>query len=235
MKGFREESAFYQLRLKHLFKNILEIKPKHEEKYLQAMVHKSYAQISGLNIDNERLEFLGDAMYNAFCSEFVFRKYENNAEGKLTQLKSKLASRSFLNGLGKELGMNGLIKHNLDQESFRGSNLTGNALEALFGAIYLDLGNKRFRKMLHNVFQKYVDIEQVKVAEKDYKSLFWQYCQQIKQDIDLKSEEVVIDDRKQFKVSLTVEGLGEMTATAKNKKQAHQKASKLFLQKLGKL
>lgn len=235
MKAFREESAFYQLRLKHLFKNILEIKPKQEEKYLQAMVHKSYAQLHGLDIDNERLEFLGDAMYNAFCSEFVFRKYENNAEGKLTQLKSKLASRSFLNGLGKELGLNGLIKHNIDQESFRGSNLSGNALEALFGAVYLDLGNKKFRSMLNNMFQKYVDIEHVKVAEKDYKSLFWQYCQQLKEPIEVVAEEVVVGEKKQFRITLIVESLGAVDAIAKNKKLAQQRASKLFLQKLGKL
>jgi ribonuclease-3 len=235
MKAFREESAFYQLRLKHLFKHILEIKPRHEEKYLHAMVHKSYAQISDIDTDNERLEFLGDAMYNAFCSEFVFHKYENNAEGKLTQLKSKLASRSFLNGLGKELGLNGLIKHNLDQDSFRGSNLTGNALEALFGAVYLDLGNKKFRLMLNNLFQKYVDIEHVKIAEKDYKSLFWQYCQQLKEPIEVVAEEVILRDKKQFRITLIVESLGAVDATAKNKKLAQQRASKLFLQKLGKL
>lgn len=235
MKAFREESHFYQLRLKLLFKNILEIKPRDEKLYMQSFVHKSFMQYSNLAANNERLEFLGDAMYNAFCSEFVFHKYIDSDEGKLTQLKSKLASRNFMNGLARELGLLGLIKHNLDSESFRDSNLSGNALEALFGAIYLDLGNKRFKQMLELLFQKYVDIEHVKIAEKDYKSLFWQHCQQLKEPIEVVDEEVMVGDKKQFRITLIVESLGAVDAIAKNKKLAQQQASKLFLQKLGKL
>lgn len=235
MKAFREESHFYNLRLQYFFKNVVELKPKNGALYLQAFLHKSCRGTNAKSIDNERLEFLGDAVYNAFCIEYLYHTYPNKPEGALTQIKQKLASRSFLNGLAKELHFFGLIKHKLPSNNLLETDVPGNTLEAFFGAVYLDLGVVKFQKWLSQIFKRFIDIDKVIVAEKDYKSLFWMHCQSIKKEIQVSASELFLDGRKHYKITLSVDDLGEISADARNKKTAQQQASKLFLKKLGKL
>ena len=114
-----------------LFKQELSFSPKDELLYLDAFTHKSIAAKKSSN--NERLEFLGDAVLSSIVGEFLFTKYPEKSEGFLSQMRAKIVSREQLNSLGKKIG---LEEHLLFQKSTnKYKSLIGNAFEALFGAI----------------------------------------------------------------------------------------------------
>ena len=115
--------------------------PHHIEYYKIALLHSSIARRNekGKPMNNERLEFLGDAVLDAVVGDIVFRHFPGKREGFLTTTRSKLVQRETLNHLAKEMGINKLILSS-GHQSGHNSNMAGNAFEALVGAIYLDKG-----------------------------------------------------------------------------------------------
>ena len=114
----------------------------HDIKYYKiALTHKSSGQRNdkGRPLNNERLEFLGDALLDAVVGHIVFEHFENKREGFLTNTRSKLVSRETLGKLAQEMGLTELIQSNTSKRSHN-SYMAGNAFEALVGAIYLDQG-----------------------------------------------------------------------------------------------
>ena len=91
-------------------------------------------------LNNERLEFLGDAILDAVVADIVYKKFEGKREGFLTNTRSKIVQRETLNRLAIEIGLDKLIKYSARQSSHN-SYMCGNAFEALVGAIYLDRGS----------------------------------------------------------------------------------------------
>ena len=116
--------------------------PKNISIYEQALLHKSSSVKSeqGRLLNNERLEFLGDAILDAVVADIVYKKFEGKREGFLTNTRSKIVQRETLNRLATEIGLDKLIKYSARQSSHN-SYMCGNAFEALVGAIYLDRGN----------------------------------------------------------------------------------------------
>ena len=114
----------------------------HDIKYYKiALTHKSSGQRNdkGRPLNNERLEFLGDALLDAVVGHIVFEHFNNKREGFLTNTRSKLVSRETLGKLAQEMGLTELIQSNTSKRSHN-SYMAGNAFEALVGAIYLDQG-----------------------------------------------------------------------------------------------
>ncbi len=159
--------------------NILGFYPHNIQIYQQALRHKSCASsIGGHRINNERLEYLGDAVLGAVVADILYRHYRNKQEGYLTTLRSKLVKRETLNNLAVQIGLDKLV---LCSESIiigHHNHINGNAFEAFFGAIYLDRGyDYCMMFMEERIFQHYINIESVASREENFKSKFIEWCQ----------------------------------------------------------
>lgn len=149
------------------------------ELYKLALVHKS-ASITledGRQINNERLEYLGDAVIEAVTSDYLFIEYPDRDEGFLTQLRSKIVSRQSLNALAEQLGLDKhLISNNVQGASQK--HIFGDAFEAMMGAIYLDQGYNFVNRLLINrIFARHLDLARLTDSETDFKSRLIEWCQ----------------------------------------------------------
>ena len=162
--------------------DILGFYPRDIKYYQQALMHKSIGRRNdkGKPLNNERLEFLGDAILDAAVGDIVYRHYEGKREGFLTNTRSKLVSRETLGKLATEMGLSQLILsagHSNSHNSYVG----GNAFEALVGAIYLDRGYDACMWFWENrVLGKYIDLDKVAFKEVNFKSKLLEWSQKNK-------------------------------------------------------
>jgi ribonuclease-3 len=183
--------------------------------------------------NNERLEFLGDAILGTIVAEYLFKKYPNSDEGFLTKMRSKIVKRKSLNKIGDKMGLDVLLTEYNNTRLSR--SMLGNAVEALVGAIYLDrgyVGTKRFvvRKMLRN----YVNVHELESFDDNYKSQLLEWCQKNGQAVSYKLlARYKFEKRDRFKVAVMVNGKKMATADDFNKKSAEQTASEKAMQALG--
>ena len=150
---YGKDRAYYKI-----LKTIFGIVPNNIELYKLALIHRSASLFleDGTPINNERLEFLGDAVIETIVSDFLFIEYPEEKEGVLSQLRSRIVSRSSLNRLAIEIGLD---RHIIAQGNIPvlQKHIYGDALEALFGAIYLDKGyNFANRLFINGLLRKYV-------------------------------------------------------------------------------
>jgi ribonuclease III len=147
------------------------VKPKNIDVYLTALRHKSAAKnvYNGQAESNERLEFLGDAVLDAVVAEYLYRKYREAEEGELTQMKSRIVSRSNLNGMAKGIGMPAMLETDAQAAQAKES-ISGNALEAVFGAMYLDRGYDITSTSIMHVLERHADLSTLTSEEADFKS-----------------------------------------------------------------
>lgn len=196
--------------------------------YQQAFLHKSLIQKNELKSfeSNERLEFLGDAILDSIISHYLFNKFPLKDEGYLTKLRSRLVSRQNLNNLGVKIGLQELIKSNLERES---KSIFGDALEALIGAIYLDKGYPFAQKFVEEkLLQNHIDIEEVIQTETDFKSRVIEWCQKEKSNFDFKITEKEKSNEKLYTAKLMIDNELKGSGTAFTKKRAEQIASEQF-------
>lgn len=218
--------------LRGALRNILGFKPKYLPYYILAITHRS--QNEKIASNNERLEFLGDAYIGAIIGEYLFKKYPNKDEGFLTEMRSKIVSRVALNEIARRMGLEKILRYNQSDRMLRRSQIFGNALEALVGAIYLDVGFERTRKfILKRMLATYIDIEMLENTDFNFKNKLYTWAQ--KQDSSLEFEKVsesIEAGRKVFTVALKVNGETFVTATGYSKKQAEQLSAQAALEKL---
>ena len=133
-----------------LFYKVLGFYPDKIAYYQLAVRHKSVSipTDSGHNLSNERLEFLGDAVLNSVVTDILYRRYEDEREGFLTNTRSKIVKRDSLNKLAVEIGLDKLVIVTKYVNTHTNNNIYGNALEALMGAIYLDYGYKQCKRFV---------------------------------------------------------------------------------------
>ena len=147
----------------------LGIKPVNERLYLEAITHSSYKNIQKNNLDNERLEFLGDAFISLTVANYLYDIYPNDNEGYLTQLRAKIVSRENLNKIGQDLGLQEFILYQKSSNSYK--SLVGNTFEALYGAILIDLGIEKAKKSIEDfILKSNLDIDKIILENQDYKS-----------------------------------------------------------------
>ena len=147
----------------------LGIKPINERLYLEAITHSSYKNIQKNNLDNERLEFLGDAFISLTVANYLYDIYPNDNEGYLTQLRAKIVSRENLNKIGQDLGLQEFILYQKSSNSYK--SLVGNTFEALYGAILIDLGIEKAKKSIEVfILKSNLDIDKIILENQDYKS-----------------------------------------------------------------
>jgi ribonuclease-3 len=216
-------------------RNILGYRPGNIFLYHQAFLHKSASQESsnGLKINNERLEFLGDAILDAVAADYLFGKFPTRDEGFLTEMRSKLVSRATLNKLSQKMGVDSLILHDPNQQgTFRSSK--GDAFEALIGAVYLDKGYDFTRKLiLDRIIQRYFDIEELVNQELNYKSRIIEWAQREKRRLQFRViEEVGQGYSKQYVVEVIIDGQALERGQDHSIKGAEQNASERSWQKI---
>lgn len=176
-------------------------------------------------LNNERLEYLGDAVLESVVSDILFRHFETQREGFLTATRSKIVQREALNRLAAEMGLERLI---LAAQSTRMSqtNIGGNAFEALMGAIYLDRGYKYCHWFISNrVIGTYVDLEKVAQKEVNFKSKLLEWSQKNRINIQIK-DSADAGERKGFSTVIRLEGITIGRGEGRSKKESQQEAAK---------
>jgi ribonuclease-3 len=165
--------------------------PHHWQLYELAFVHRSASVLlpDSTSVNNERLEFLGDAVLDAVVAEYLFLKYPDKDEGFLSKMRSKIVKRQHLNTLALKTGINKYIISN-SINSNGGKYISGNTFEALIGAIYLDKGYPRTHKFLiNNVLNKHINFEELEYRESDYKSRIIEWAQKNRNEIGFENQE----------------------------------------------
>lgn len=221
--------------LKQAIRSIFGFKPGNIHLYNLAFLHKSVTQetINGIRINNERLEFLGDAILDAVAADYLFKTFPTRDEGFLTEMRSKIVSRAMLNKLSQKMGINQLIQ--LDSSSsgtFRSCN--GDAFEALIGAMYLDKGYEFTRKtILDRIIGHYFDMDELVNQEVNFKSKIIEWCQREKKQVQFMIlEEIGSGYKKQYVVELVVDGEAIARGQDYSIKGAEQNAAEKSWQKI---
>lgn len=219
-----------------LFYKILGFYPNNLEFFELALLHKSSAirNDEGLFMNNERLEFLGDAILGAVVSDVIYHKFENKREGFLTNTRSKIVQRESLNALAIELGIDKLII-SATKTSEHNNNIYGNAFEALIGAIYLDQGYAKCRQFIINrVLDKYIDLQKLAFKEVNFKSKLIEWSQKYKVEVlfEVIEEYINQDNTPVFQTQIRINNQSAGIGVGNSKKESQQNASKLALKKI---
>ncbi len=166
-------------------KNILEFRPGNLELYEIAFIHRSATLTlpNGKKVNNERLEYLGDAVLDAILSDYLFEKFPDANEGFLTKIRSRIVNRELLNHLALSMGLNKILISKINSSHLT-KNLYGDAFEALLGSVFLDKGFKKTKKLfIKNVLNKYLDLDFIVKTDSDYKSLVFEWVQKHKSNL----------------------------------------------------
>lgn len=209
------------------------LRPKNVQLYHLAFMHSSLS--AETNLSNERLEYLGDAVLSLVIADYLFNKFPYKDEGYLTDLRSKMVSRNQLNTLALKMGVEELLQYNKHDTFLSKRSISGNALEALIGAVYLDHGYEGGKKfILKRIVSPYLDIAEVEVSGFNYKSKLLEWAQKH----SVRAEFKVVEEKRNarfsyYKVVLMVDDHIAGSGEDNSKKNAEKKAAKEAFGKLG--
>lgn len=218
------------------FYKILGFFPRNIRFYEQALLHKSTSICSekGRPLNNERLEFLGDAILDAIVGDIVYKHFEGRREGFLTNTRSKIVQRETLNKLAVEIGLDKLVKYST-RSSSHNSYMYGNAFEAFIGAIYLDQGYERCKQFMEKkILKNYIDLDKMSRKEVNFKSKLIEWSQKTKMEVSFELIEQFLDQdyNPMFHTEVRIEGLSAGTGTGYSKKESQQNAAQMALKKI---
>lgn len=197
--------------------------------YEIAFIHRSasFTLPDGNKVNNERLEFLGDAVLDTILSDYLFEKFPDASEGFMTKIRSRIVNRDVLNQLAISMGINDILVSNVSTVNST-RNLFGNALEALIGAVFLDKGFEKTKKLfIRNVCKKYLDLNDIVNHDTDYKSLVFEWVQKHKSNLIFTYKEEYDFNLKKsvFSTTLYIDKAEFGTGQGVSKKEAEQEAS----------
>lgn len=218
-------------------KGLLGFYPSNLKLYDLAFIHKSASvyDSQGNQVNNERLEFLGDAILGAIIAEFLYNRFPQQDEGFLTKNRSKLVNRTFLTRLTFDMGLNVFIDSHTTKNIDK-SHIYGDALEALIGAIYLDTDFQTTKYFVtKKILSQFVNLNEIEQKDSNFKSRLIEWSQKNKKEIKFETtEEPAADKSTQprfiTKIFLENKELGRGTGTSK--KEAQQNAARETLKKL---
>ncbi len=203
--------------------------PHNIELYKLALIHKSASLVlsDGRTINNERLEYLGDAVIEAVTSDFLYIEFPDRDEGFLTQLRSKMVSRQSLNDLSHRIGLDALvIAHSSAVLSQK--HLYGDAFEAMMGAIYLDQGyNFVNRLLINNIYYNFFNLDDLVESETDFKSRLIEWSQKNHHRLRFATTTAPNDTpaNRVFVSTVVIDGVESAHGTGRSKKEAEQNAA----------
>lgn len=210
--------------------------PRNLSLYRLAFIPKSALQKnpSGHHLNNERLEYLGDAVLDSIVASYLFNTFPDSDEGFLTKLRARIVKRKNLDSLATEIQLPRFI-NTRDLSGSKSKHIYGNALEALIGAIYLDLGYVAAKKFFEKkIMKRYIDLDQLAWKDPDYKSRIIEWTQKNRVEIAFESKEEHISGSKSpsfiSKIFLDEEEKG--IGRGDSKKEAEQQAAKIALKSI---
>ncbi len=215
-------------------KDALGFAPRNMEYYEQALTHRSAAQRQrGGMADNERLEFLGDAVIETVVSDILYHKYPRRDEGFMSTMRSKLVERKNLGRLATAIGLEKMLRVDLKYPRREGhSYLGGNAFEALVGAIYLDRGYKASQRFIQRLIERgYINMDKTARVEENHKSLLLEWGQKYHVEVKFLTlwEDIPSRGREPFCCAAMLEGRQIAVGKGHSKKECHQLAAKRAL------
>lgn len=214
-------------------KNLLGIKPGNESLYKTALSHRSVKE--GPEENNERLEYLGDAVLSAIVADYLFKRYPYKGEGFLTEMRSKMVNRQQLNDIALKIGLKKLTMYNKFDSSLKGSQIFGNTLEALVGAVYLDKGYKRTHKwVLQRIVMPHLFVDDLEQIDINLKNKLIGWASKNGKSLEFETvEEKMENGRRVFTIAAVLDGETMAQGKGFNKKDASQIAAQLAIEKLG--
>ncbi|MFT4152499.1 ribonuclease III [Parafilimonas sp.] len=220
-------------RFEKQLQNVLGIKPGNYSLYYTALSHRSVKESAEEN--NERLEFLGDAVLSAVIADYLFKRYPYKGEGFLTEMRSKMVNRQQLNDIALKMGVKRLTFYNKFDNFLKGSQIFGNTLEALVGAVYLDKGYKKAQRwIIRQIILPYIfveDLEQIDINLKN-KLIGWASKNGKKLEFETIHEKLE-GNRRVFTMAVVLDGNILCQGKGYNKKDASQLAAQSAIEKLG--
>lgn len=187
---------------------------------------------SGVRLNNERLEYLGDAVLDAIVADYLYKRFPEGDEGFMTKLRARIVKRKTLNQVAVGLEIPGLINQ-VGSPGNKSKHLYGNALEALIGAIYIDRGYKAAKKfIIRRIMQKHIDLVQLVEKDPDYKSRVIEWAQKNRVEIAFESlvEHIAGQKSPSFSSTISLDAQARGTGRGGSKKEAEQQAAKKALE-----
>ncbi len=214
-------------------KNILGFKPGNISLYKTAFTHRSVKD--DIDKNNERLEYLGDAVLSALIADFLYKKYPYKEEGFLTEMRSKMVNRQQLNDISLRKGLKKITIFNKVDNSLKISQIFGNTLEALVGAIYLDAGYKKTAKwVMECIILPHMFMDDLETMEINHKNKLIGWSNKKGHSLEFETiNEKLENGRRLFTVAAVLNGEKISEGKAFNKKDASQIAAQLAVEKLG--
>ena len=231
---YGRDKAYYRM-----LKTIFGLRPNNIELYKLALIHRSASLFldDGAPINNERLEFLGDAVIESIVSDFLFIEFPEADEGFLSRLRSRIVRRSSLNRLAIEIGLD---RHVIAQggNGFAQKHLYGDTLEAMMGAVYLDKGyDFSNRLFINGILRKYVDLDDMSEQETDFKSRLIEWSQKNRKRLQFDSAPSASYTAKSphFRTTVLVDGRPSGDGEGDSKKESEQRACQEAIRRLERL
>jgi ribonuclease-3 len=214
-------------------RNVLGFTPGKTALYKAALTHRSVRDSADEN--NERLEYLGDAILSGIIADYLFKKYPYKEEGFLTEMRSKMVNRNKLNEIAIKMGIKKITVFNKFDNSLKISQIFGNTLEALVGAIYLDKGFKKTQQwVLERMIMPHLFMEDLENLEINHKNKLYGWANKNGKSLEFETlNEKIEGGRRLFTIGAVVNGELIAEAKAYNKKDASQVAAAIALDKLG--
>ena len=229
-KFFKEEKG---ASFKKQLKNVLGFSPNNLSLYKTALTHRSIRENADEN--NERLEYLGDAVLSAIIADYLFMRYPYKEEGFLTEMRSKMVNRQQLNEIAMRMGLKKITLYNKSDGSLKVSQIFGNTLEALVGAIYLDRGYKKTVKWVtERIILPHMFIDDLEILEINHKNKLYGWANKNGKVLEFETiEEKIENGRRLFTIAAVVDGSKIAEGKAFNKKDASQIAAQMAVTILG--
>ncbi|HET9431644.1 MAG TPA: ribonuclease III [Chitinophagaceae bacterium] len=214
-------------------RNILGFKPGNVALYKTALTHRSVRDSADEN--NERLEYLGDAVLSALIADYLFKRYPYKEEGFLTEMRSKMVNRQQLNEISIRMGLKKITLYNKMDGSLKVSQIFGNTLEALVGAIYLDLGYKKSAQwVLEVIIMPHMFMDDLETLEINHKNKLYGWANKNGKVLEFETlDERLENGRRLFTIAAVIDGQKIAQGKAFNKKDASQIAAQVAVEKLG--
>jgi ribonuclease-3 len=206
-------------------RNVLGFTPKNIELYRVALSHRSVREGSDQN--NERLEFLGDAILGAIVANYLFMRYPYKDEGFLTEMRSKMVNRNQLNDIAIKIGLKKITFFNRFDNSLKISQIFGNTLEALAGAVYLDKGyNETVKWVSTHIIHPHLFMQDLENLDINLKNKLYGWANKNGKTLEFDTlNETIENGRRLFTIGAKIDGEIIAEAKAFNKKDASQVAA----------